>query len=130
MMESVSATATAQGALGALVAAGRRPDPTDPAVIRRTSAQVVSQLFFAPLLAEMRRLPFGRSIGGGGRGEEVFGEQLDLVLADKVAMAPHSRMARIVEDAMHGPRAGASARHAPRLGEAAGPVPANAEGTE
>ena len=42
-------------------------------------------LFFAPLLAEMRKLPFGRKFASGGRTEEIFGEQLDLRIADSVA---------------------------------------------
>jgi len=44
-----------------------------------------SQLFFAPLLAEMRKLPFGRKFASAGRTEEIFGEQLDLRIADSVA---------------------------------------------
>lgn len=64
---------------------GRPPDAHDPLVVRQTGEQLVSQVFFGPLLAEMRKLPFGRGIGGGGRGEEVFGEQLDQRLADAVA---------------------------------------------
>lgn len=64
---------------------GRRIDPTDKQAIRNAATLLVSQLFFAPLLAEARELPFGGSIGDGGRGEEVFGEQLDQRLADLIA---------------------------------------------
>lgn len=42
-----------------------------------TAQQLVANMFFAPLLEEMRKMPFGKGIGDGGRGEEVFGEQLD-----------------------------------------------------
>ncbi|MGD8453438.1 MAG: hypothetical protein PVJ57_16620 [Phycisphaerae bacterium] len=62
-------------------------DPHDPVLVRRTAAQMVSELFFKPLLAEMRASPFGGEIGGGGRGEEVFGERLDELLADAAANA-------------------------------------------
>ncbi|MFQ5806195.1 MAG: hypothetical protein ACE5I3_07085 [Phycisphaerae bacterium] len=64
---------------------GRRLDPNDPHVIREAAALLTSQLFFAPLLAEMRKLPFGREFGHGGRLEEAFGEQLDQRIADTVA---------------------------------------------
>ncbi|MFO0839419.1 MAG: hypothetical protein U1D55_12950 [Phycisphaerae bacterium] len=63
--------------------ANTTPQPPAPSgKAREAAAQAVSQLFFAPLLAEMRKLPFGTKFGNGGRGEEVFGEQLDLRLAD------------------------------------------------
>ncbi len=47
--------------------------------------QLVSQLFYVPLLAEVRRSNLGGTIGHGGRGEEIFGEQLDVQIADAVA---------------------------------------------
>ncbi|MBU0640603.1 MAG: hypothetical protein KKB50_17210 [Planctomycetes bacterium] len=70
-----------------LLAAGRRLDPSDPATIRHAASKLASELFFAPLLAEMRKLPFGREYGQGGRTEEVFGEHLDRQMADAVAAA-------------------------------------------
>ena len=71
--------------LAALLAAGRKLEANDPKLVRQAAAQVVSQLFFAPLLAEMRKLPFGHKFASGGRTEEIFGEQLDLRIADSVA---------------------------------------------
>ena len=71
--------------LAALLAAGRKLDANDPKLVRQAAAQIVSQLFFAPLLAEMRKLPFGHKFASGGRTEEIFGEQLDLRIADSVA---------------------------------------------
>jgi len=67
-----------------------------PDKARYAAAQLVSQLFFAPLLAEMRRLPFGRELAVGGRMEEAFAEQLDLHLADKAAMASHT-LVKVIE---------------------------------
>jgi hypothetical protein len=85
----VAASAGAGGddgrALAALRATGRRLEANDPKLAEQAAAQVVSQLFFAPLLAEMRKLPFGREFAIGGRTEEIFGEQLDLRIADSVA---------------------------------------------
>jgi len=69
----------------ALRALGRRLDPHDPAVIRQTAAQLVSETVFVPLLAEMREFPFGRELGHGGRGEAAFAAQLDQRVADAVA---------------------------------------------
>lgn len=67
-----------------------------PEKSRYAAAQLVSQLFFAPLLAEMRKLPFGRALGIGGRTEEAFAEQLDLHLADRAAMASHT-LVKVIE---------------------------------
>lgn len=76
--------------LSQLASIGRKVDPGDPAVARQAAEQLVSQLFFAPMLAEMRQLPFGKDFGNGGRGEEVFGEQLDQRLADRAAASDSS----------------------------------------
>jgi hypothetical protein len=64
---------------------GRKLDHQDPRLIREAAGLLTSQLFFAPLLAEARKLPFGREYGHGGRMEEAFGEQLDQHIADVVA---------------------------------------------
>ena len=85
---------------GAWRALGRALDPQDPRVAREAAAQLVSQLFFAPLLAEMRRLPFGREFGHGGRMEDAFGEQLDLRIADTVARSDQSLTARLTAKLM------------------------------
>ena len=50
-----------------------------------TAAKLLSQLFFAPLLAEARKNPFGAKFANGGRTEAIFGEQLDIRVADAVA---------------------------------------------
>lgn len=51
----------------------------------QAAQQLVSQLFYVPLLAEARRSSLGGTVGHGGRGEEIFGEQLDLQIADATA---------------------------------------------
>lgn len=96
-------TTSASGALPAaqtsrvLEQLGRQRSGQDPAAVRQAASQLVSQLFFAPLLAEIRRLPFGRQIGHGGRAEEVFGEQLDLRMADAVASAAGGALTKRIE---------------------------------
>jgi hypothetical protein len=60
--------------------------PVDPRA-RDAAAKLVSQLFYIPMLQEMRSFSFGKELGSGGRGEEVFGEQLDIRLADAMARA-------------------------------------------
>ncbi len=64
---------------------GRKVDTQDARQLRQAAVQLTSQLFFAPMLAEMRKMQQGQKFGGGGRTEEVFGEQLDLRLADAMA---------------------------------------------
>ncbi len=64
---------------------GRQVDASDPLMKREAAAQLVSELFFGPLLAEMRRFPFGRDVACGGQTESAFGQQLDQRMADTVA---------------------------------------------
>jgi hypothetical protein len=87
-------------ALAAWRALGRQPDAQDPRVAREAASLLTSQLFFAPLLAEMRRLPFGKEIGYGGRMEDAFGEQLDMRIADAVARSDPSLTAQLAEKLM------------------------------
>src|SRR5262245_60972995 len=64
---------------------GRKIDVADERQLRQAAVQLTSQLFFAPLLAEVRKSDIGEKFGTGGRTEEVFGEQLDQRIADTVA---------------------------------------------
>ena len=93
--------------IATLRALGRPLDTHDPSVIRDVAAQMVSELFFVPMLAEMRTFPFGNEFGHGGRGEAVFGEQLDQRVADVVASAGHGglveQIAKRLERAQHSP---------------------------
>lgn len=68
-----------------LTALGRTPDTSDPAVRWETASKLLASMFFKPLLAEMRKMPFGQKFAGGGRTEEIFGEQFDIRIADAVA---------------------------------------------
>ncbi len=75
---------------------GRRLNPRDPAVVRQAAGQLVSELFFAPLLAEMRKFPFGRELATGGQTEAAFGQQLDQRIADTVAASDDGLVKQIV----------------------------------
>jgi Rod binding domain-containing protein len=66
-------------------ALGRKLDAQDPAVVREIAARFVAELFFKPLLAEMRAFPFGRELATGGQTESAFGQILDEHVADTVA---------------------------------------------
>jgi hypothetical protein len=80
-------SAPARPSLQLLAATGRKLDVQDPAVVQRTAAQFVSELFFAPALAEVRAFPLHGNLADGGRTEAIFGEQLDQQIADRVAAA-------------------------------------------
>lgn len=52
---------------------------------RDAANQLVSMAFIKPLLAQTRESPFKSDMFHGGHGEEVFQQQLDSVLADRMA---------------------------------------------
>ena len=85
--QSAPTAGTNRRTLETLRALGRPADPHDPAVIRQTASQMVSELFVVPMLGEMREFPFGKEIGNGGQAEEAFGAQLDQRIADAVTNA-------------------------------------------
>lgn len=82
-------TTDGRRALDTARALGRQLDPHDPRVVRRTGEQMVSELFFKPMLNEMRAFPLGKGILDGGQAESAFGQQLDQYLADAAAAGDH-----------------------------------------
>lgn len=66
-------------------ALGRKSDTRDPLVQKMAAGQLVSEMFFAPLLAEMRKFPIGKDFLTEGRTEAIFNEELDKRTADLVA---------------------------------------------
>ncbi len=94
--QSYDAGATARK-LDVWRALGRKIDPRDPGLAHEAASLLTSQLFFAPMLAEMRKLPFGREFGHGGRMEEALGEQLDMRIADTVARSDRGLTAQLAE---------------------------------
>ncbi len=84
-----SGSFAAQLAAGVEAADARSPESVRVSA-REAASQFLADLFYAPLLAEMRKTPFGREFAHGGRGEDVFGEQLDQRLGEAVARRDHS----------------------------------------
>lgn len=83
---------------GACQTAGGTREAQDSQAAREAASLLTSQLFFAPLLAEMRKLPFGKEIGYGGRMEDALAEQLDTRIADTVARSDRGLTAWLAED--------------------------------
>ena len=71
--------------LAAMQRLGRRIDVQNPATARLAATQMLSELFFKPLLAEARESSLGAAFIDGGQTESIFGERLDQKLADVVA---------------------------------------------
>ncbi|RJP32700.1 MAG: hypothetical protein C4547_13360 [Phycisphaerales bacterium] len=66
------------------------PDPRQAAKLReleQTTGQVVGRLFFGAILAQARSTGLKGEYGHGGRGEDVFGAQLDGLFAERVGQA-------------------------------------------
>ena len=95
--QAATIDANAMRQLRTLTAIGRPLDAQDPQVVREAATLMVSQLFFAPMLAEMREFPFGKEFGHGGRMEEAFGEQLDQHVADAVAHSDRGFTSQLAE---------------------------------
>jgi Rod binding domain-containing protein len=66
--------------------------------VEQAAAQMLSELFFKPMLAEMRKFPFGRDLATGGQTESVFGERLDERVADSAARSATGLTRQIVRD--------------------------------
>ena len=69
---------------------------TVDAKLKEAAGEVVGQIFFAPLLAQMRRSSLEGEFGHGGRGEEVFGAQLDSLLAGEIGRSKQSPIAEVI----------------------------------
>ncbi|MFH1747506.1 MAG: hypothetical protein ABIG44_10730 [Planctomycetota bacterium] len=76
--------------LRALLKMGRQLDNDSPVMVREACAQMVSELFFKPMLAQMREFPIGTRFASGGHGEKIFAQYLDEQIADTVAAADSS----------------------------------------
>ena len=53
--------------------------------LRDAANQLVSMAFLKPLLAQARQSPFKSDMFSGGQGEAAFQQQLDTILADRMA---------------------------------------------
>ena len=80
----------------------------------RTAAnQLVATALVQPILAEIRNSPFKSDLFHGGRGEEVFGQQLDTLLAERIASSPGFGVGAAVATQLTGGRAAATGPTAP-----------------
>ncbi len=62
-----------------------RTQESQDARLREATEQLVGQALFLPLLKQARDTAFKSDLFHGGRGEEAFGAQLDMTLADRMA---------------------------------------------
>jgi len=62
----------------------RQADPPDRDM-HRLAEQLVGQALYLPLLKQARNNAFKSDLFHGGQGEEAFGSQLDMELADRLA---------------------------------------------
>jgi len=78
-----------------LGAMGRKTDAGDPEATRAAASQLLAELFFTPMLAEMRDFPFGKEFADGGQTESIFGQHLDQRIADTVAASDRGLISQV-----------------------------------
>lgn len=88
---------TATRRFSALRELGRKPDAVDPRTAHMAATQMLSQVFFAPMLAEIRASSLGEKFSGGGLMGGAMGEQLDLRLADAAAAGNPGGLVSLLE---------------------------------
>lgn len=88
---------TATRRFGALRDLGRKPDALDPRTARMAATQMLAQVFFAPMLAEIRASSLGEKFSGGGLMGGAMGEQLDFRLADAAAAGNPGGLVSLLE---------------------------------
>jgi|GEM_PF-911694 len=74
--------------------------PLDPKLreLKEATDQVVGRVFLGTLLAQLRGSSLKGEYGHGGRGEEVFGAQLDGILAERAGGSLESGLGRVLFD--------------------------------
>ncbi|MBB6430357.1 rod-binding protein [Algisphaera agarilytica] len=55
--------------------------------LREAAEQLVATAFILPLLEQARQDPFKSDLFHGGQGEEVFGQQLDVIYAENITQS-------------------------------------------
>jgi hypothetical protein len=66
------------------------------AQLRKATGTLTGTVFFGTLLRTMRNSAMKGPIGHGGRGEEIFAEQLHGVLAERIGSSTQSNLGDIV----------------------------------
>lgn len=59
-------------------------DPETQKTLRKSAEQLVATTFIMPMLAKMREDPFKSDLFHGGQTEEIFGQRLDTILAERI----------------------------------------------
>ncbi|MEM7625094.1 MAG: rod-binding protein [Planctomycetota bacterium] len=54
---------------------------------RESAEQLIASAFILPVLEEVRNSPFKTEMFSGGRAEEVFGQQLDVIFAERITQS-------------------------------------------
>ncbi len=66
------------------------------AMLRQAVDEVVGATFYAPMLKMARDNPFKGKLGHGGRGEEIFGAQLDMELARRASHGSNNTLSEAI----------------------------------
>lgn len=64
--------------------AGKSASPTQMDRLTEVGDELVASAFVLPLLEQVRDDPFKSDLFHGGRGEEIFGQQLDVIMAERI----------------------------------------------
>ncbi len=59
-------------------------DPEKAKILRKSAEQLVATTFIMPMLAKMREDPFKSDLFHGGQTEEIFGQRMDTILAERI----------------------------------------------
>jgi len=65
-------------------------------MLRQAVSELVGATFYGPLMKMARNNPFKGKIGHGGRGEEMFGAQLDMELARRASLKERGGLAETI----------------------------------
>lgn len=87
-------------------------DPEQAEELRTAAQQLVATTLIQPMLAKMREDPFKSDLFHGGRAEEIFGQQLDVIYSERIV----SRADFSVVDAVYNNMAQRAAQAASRGG--------------
>ncbi len=81
--------------------------PPDLNPARTAARELVASTLLYPLLRQAREDPFQSDLFHGGQGEEVFAQQLDTILADRITQATRLPIVDAIERRLTGATAGA-----------------------
>lgn len=103
LSEAVARRASNHSASFAQALAGRIPAAVDQdKQVREAADQLVATTFILPLLEQIRSDPFKSELFHGGFAEDAFGQQLDTILADRIAQRTGGAIADAVYRSIRG----------------------------